>query len=49
MLEPLSAGRHTILFTGENADGSFGLDVTYHLKVQGDRRDGRDDDHHAED
>lgn len=49
MLEPLSAGRHTIHFTGENADGSFSLDVTYNLKVQRDCHDGRDADHDGED
>lgn len=34
MLSPLSFGSHTIHFTAENADGSFALDVTYHLTVQ---------------
>lgn len=34
MLTPLSVGSHTIHFAGTNADGSFGLDVTYHLTVK---------------
>ncbi len=34
MVTPLSHGRHTIRFTAENADGSFSLDVTYHLTVR---------------
>lgn len=33
MLEPPRRGRHTIHFTGTNSDGSFTLDVTYHLTV----------------
>ncbi len=34
MLAPLAAGKHTLHFTAANADGSFSLDVTYHLTVQ---------------
>ena len=34
MLWPLSKGQHTIHFTGETADHSFSLDVTYHLTVE---------------
>ena len=48
MLAPLSPGRHTIHFTAANADGSFSLDVTYHLTVLRDRRDRHDDDHHGD-
>jgi len=33
MLAPLTAGPHSLHFTGANADGSFSLDVTYHLTV----------------
>lgn len=33
-LAPLQAGRHTIHFAAVNSDGSFGLDVTYHLTVR---------------
>ncbi len=49
MLAPLSAGRHTIHFTGANADGSFRVNVTYHLQVLRDHRPGRDGDHPGED
>lgn len=33
MLKPLRPGRHTIHFTSATADGTFNLDVTYHIKV----------------
>ena len=39
MLTPMSAGRHVIHFTMSNADGSFALDVTYHLEVEREHRD----------
>jgi hypothetical protein len=42
MLAPLSAGRHTIHFTGANSDGSFSLNVTYHLTVLRDHHHGED-------
>lgn len=34
MLAPLSAGDHTIHFSGANGDNSFSLDVTYHIIVK---------------
>lgn len=34
MLWPLKKGRHTIHFTGETADHSFAVDVTYYLTVE---------------
>jgi hypothetical protein len=39
MLAPLSAGHHVIHFTMSNAEGSFALDVTYHLEVKGGHGD----------
>jgi hypothetical protein len=44
MLAPLSAGRHTIHFTGANSDGSFSLDVTYRLTVLREHHDAGKDD-----
>jgi hypothetical protein len=34
MIAPLPRGNHIIHFTGANADNSFSIDVTYHVKVQ---------------
>ena len=34
MLAPLRPGPHTIHFASQNSDGSFSLDVTYHLTVR---------------
>jgi hypothetical protein len=33
MLAPLSAGQHTVHFSGDFGPGNFGLDVTYHITV----------------
>ncbi len=33
LVEPLKKGRHTIHFSSQNNDGTFTLDVTYHLNV----------------
>jgi hypothetical protein len=34
MLAPLSAGSHTLHFAAATSDGSFSLDITYHLTVK---------------
>jgi hypothetical protein len=34
MLAPLSAENHTLHFTATTSDGSFSLDITYHLRVK---------------
>jgi len=49
MLPPFSPGRHTLHFAASNSDGSFSLDVTYHLTVLPNPRRGHDGKFQVED